>query len=79
MCRYLVKNRRLIVGVVSALFVATAFNTGGCTITVDEDLVNQVTDWLSSLEPDGFSIPGPPGSGDDHGGADAHCGDPWHG
>lgn len=40
MCRYLVKNSRVAAGIMSALFAATAFNTGGCTITVDEDLVN---------------------------------------
>jgi len=80
MCKYLVRNRRLVLGMMSALFVATAFNTGGCTITIDEDLVNQVTDWLSSLEPDGFVAPYPPPEGGEYyGGDDCHTGEPWHG
>ena len=40
------KKSRLVATVMSAAFVATAFTgPGGCTVTFDEDLLQQVLDW----------------------------------
>lgn len=55
----LTRNRRLVAGIASALFIATAFNTGGCTVTVDENTMNQLLDWLDNLDTSGWGSPGP--------------------
>jgi hypothetical protein len=57
--RKAVNVRKRIAGVaIAAALVATAFNPGSCTITVDENLVNQVSSWLDNLDTSGMSMPG---------------------
>jgi hypothetical protein len=43
-------KRKIVGAVISAALMATAFQPGGCTLTVDQDTVNQVMDWLDNLD-----------------------------
>ena len=68
------KRGKVVAAVMSAALVATAFTSpGGCTVTVDQNLVDQVVngaqDWVGSgyFEAGWQSGPGPsdsPGQGD---------------
>ena len=51
MFKLFVRNRRAVAAAMSAMLIASVFTPGGCTITVDEGLVQQLADWASEYEP----------------------------
>ena len=55
------RKRKIFGAIISAALVATAFNQSGCTVTVDQNTVNQVVDWLGNLDFSGSAMinPGP--------------------
>jgi hypothetical protein len=50
-------KRKIVEAVLSAALIATAFNPGSCTVTVDENLINEVTTWLDNFELPGMDMP----------------------
>lgn len=45
------RRNKVVAAAMSALLVATAFTgPGSCTITVEEDLLNQLLGWIESFE-----------------------------
>jgi hypothetical protein len=45
------RRNKVVAAAMSALLVATAFTgPGSCTITVDEDLLNQLLGWVESFD-----------------------------
>lgn len=51
MWKIIARKKRLLTACLSVLCFATAFTQNGCTITIDEDLVNQLVDWAESYQP----------------------------
>ncbi|MBN2559447.1 MAG: hypothetical protein JXQ75_00765 [Phycisphaerae bacterium] len=50
MFKLFTKKRKIITAAMSAMFVATAFTApGGCTITLDEELLQQVLGWVEGF------------------------------
>ena len=72
------KKSKLVATVMSAAFVATAFTSpGGCTVTLDEELFQQVLGWAEDLAGSGYveaewgygpGGPGPQGGPGQYGG-----------
>jgi hypothetical protein len=62
MFKRLAKRNKVLTATMSVLMIGTAFTTpGGCTVTVDEQMVQQVFDWLDYVE---SSLPGAYTGGD---------------
>jgi hypothetical protein len=51
-------KRKIVGAVISAALIATAFSPGSCTISVNEDLLSQLTSWLDGLDASGTGLPG---------------------
>jgi hypothetical protein len=49
-------KRKIFGAMISAALVATAFNPAGCTVTVDQNTMNQVVDWLNTLDTSGSGM-----------------------
>jgi hypothetical protein len=67
MYRYFLRKRRLVTGAVAAVLTASAFEAGGCTINVDENLLRLIQGIAGDIAngPDGAHRPpwGPPPCG----------------
>lgn len=50
----LVKRRRLLSGAISAVLVASAYQAGGCTINVDENLLQQLQGLVGNVQVSGL-------------------------
>ena len=46
-------KKKMVGAVIAATLVATAFQSGGCSITVDQATVDQFMNWLNNLDVSG--------------------------
>ena len=70
MIKLFARKRKTLTAVMSAAFVATAFQPGSCTVNLDEELLGQVLGLIGDLQGPGL---GPRWNGPRHDGPDFEC------
>jgi|CXWL01.1.fsa_nt_gi hypothetical protein len=60
MSRLFLKRKKTIAALVAAMTIGSAFQTGGCTVNVDENLLRQLVGSVSGSVDFDMHRPGPP-------------------